>query len=179
MKLLIIIYQAVLLHRMQNVIIPSRLPARRSRHAYRFGPSFASSWRHSLSWQHIFGSFLPLNLSRTTTRLILHLPSVYFLAKMLLLWSLLALQTSQVFPEFSADQKVGWHGILGWIDHLGKWCNQKEMSEICWETFCAVCAAFLVEGFIKALDGMGAGFPINNVNPNTSPFNLVCLFLKR
>ncbi|KAH9484462.1 hypothetical protein JR316_0003944 [Psilocybe cubensis] len=92
---------------------------------------------------------------------------------MLLLWSLLALQTSEVFPEFSAEQKVAWFGILGWIDNLGKWCYQKEMSEICWQTFCAVCAAFLVEGFIKALDGMGAGFPINNGNPNTSPFNLV------
>ncbi|PPQ88335.1 hypothetical protein CVT25_012446 [Psilocybe cyanescens] len=167
-----LLVMAILLHRMHNVIIPSRLPARRSRHAYRFGPSFASPWRHSFSWQHIFGSFLPLNLARTSTRLVLHLPSVYFLAKMLLLWSLLALQTSEIFPEFSDDQKVAWYGVLGWVDHLGKWCGQKDMSEICWETFCAVCAAFLVEGFIKALDGMGTGFPINNVNPNTSPFNL-------
>jgi hypothetical protein len=51
------------------------------------------------------------------------------------------------------------------------------MVDVCWSTFVAICAAFCVEAFVRALDGqsmhdaafgMGAG-----QNPNTSPFNLV------
>ncbi|KAF8163684.1 hypothetical protein B0H34DRAFT_650577 [Crassisporium funariophilum] len=165
---------AILLHRMQNVIIPSRAPAaRRARHAYRFGPTFATSFSQTLIPRRLFNSILPLNFSRTTTRLALHLPSIYFLSKMLLLWLLLVLQTSEIYPSFTETQKAGMWGLLGRIEDLGKWSSQKGMDEICWGTFCAVCLAFLVEGFVKALDGIGSGFPIGNVNPNTSPFNLV------
>lgn len=57
---------------------------------------------------------------------------------------------------------------------LMQWTVQQDMRDICWSTFSAVCVAFLVEGFVKALDGIGTGFPIGN-NPNTSPFNLVRL----
>ncbi|KDR73721.1 hypothetical protein GALMADRAFT_100588 [Galerina marginata CBS 339.88] len=170
-----LLIMALLLHRMQNVIIPSRIPARRSRHAYRFGPTFATPiQRNNVIWRQLYAAVLPLNFGRTTTRLVLHLPSIYFLSKMLLIWLLLVLQTSEILPKLTdADvQKTTWWGVLGSFDSLGKWCVQKEMSEICWGTFCAVCGAFLVEGLIKALDGMGSGFPIANANPNTSPFNL-------
>jgi len=92
---------------------------------------------------------------------------------MLLVWSILVFQTSELFPALSEEQKVAYFGVLGQLSSIGNWVAQKEMGTICWETFCAVCAAFLVEGFIKALDGIGGGFPIGNVNPNTSPFNLV------
>ncbi|KAF8969568.1 hypothetical protein BDZ97DRAFT_1653538 [Flammula alnicola] len=164
---------AVLLHRMQNVIIPSRIPHRRQRHAYRFAPNFAPRFQHTSVLRRLYGSILPLDFSRTTTRLILHLPSAYFLSRMLVIWFLLILQTSEVFPPKTAIERAAWWGSLGWLESLVQWSGQKEMSEICWETFCAVCAAFLVEGFVKALDGMGSGFPIGSANPNTSPFNLV------
>jgi len=47
------------------------------------------------------------------------------------------------------------------------------MADICWATFCSVCAAILVEGLVNALDGIGSALPIANVTSNTSPFNLV------
>ena len=95
---------------------------------------------------------------------------------MLLLWCLLVLQTCQLFPSFSDTQKSAYWGILGHVERLGVWSSQKEMANICWGTFCTVCAALLVEGLMKAIDGFGSTLPIGNVNTNTSPFNLVCFF---
>jgi hypothetical protein len=87
------------------------------------------------------------------------------------------LQTSEIMPVFTENQKESSVGVLvGWIESLGRWSSQKEMAEVCWSTFCAICGCFLVEALFKALDGMGTGFPIGNVNPNTSPFNLVGSF---
>ncbi|KAF8912185.1 hypothetical protein CPB84DRAFT_1761521 [Gymnopilus junonius] len=167
-----LLMMAVLLHRMQNIVLPSRIPARRSRHAYRFGPSFATPFHHRIIWTRFYSSLLPLDFSSTTTRLILHLPSTYYLGKMLLTWFCLVLQTSEIFPAFSEDVVARW-AVLGWVNHFGMWCAQKEMSDICWQTFVAVCAAFLVEGFVRALAGLGTGFPIGGHDPNTSPFNLI------
>ncbi|KAF5330562.1 hypothetical protein D9619_005258 [Psilocybe cf. subviscida] len=147
---------AVFLHRIQNIVVPSRQPSRRQRHAFRFGPSYAPS--RSL-FRHLYGALLPLDFSRTTTRLALHLPSMYLLGRMLLVWFFLIIQTSDIrIPPFMSG--------------LMQWTVQQDMRDICWSTFSAVCVAFLVEGFVKALDGIGTGFPIGN-NPNTSPFNLV------
>ena len=48
---------------------------------------------------------------------------------------------------------------------------------MCWSTFVAICAAFCVETFVRALDGQaadGAAFGMGaGETPNTSPFNLV------
>jgi len=161
------------------VIIPSRIPSRnRSRHAYRFGPTFASSYLGFVRIRLLCSTILPLNFSRTSTRLALHLPSIYFISKLLLIWFLLVLQTSEMIPVFSENQKASTIGVfLGWVESLARWSSQKEMADICWSTFCAVCACFLVEALFKALDGMRSGFPIGNVNPNTSPFNLVRFFV--
>lgn len=52
------------------------------------------------------------------------------------------------------------------------------MSEVCWSTFVAICAAFCVEAFVRALDGQGshgAAFGMGGENSNTTPFNLVCI----
>ncbi|KAF9014146.1 hypothetical protein BDQ17DRAFT_1386668 [Cyathus striatus] len=156
---------AFLLHRMQNVIIPSRSFRRRVANNRSSNLGFGS-------FRHIYLSLLPLNLSRTSTRLAVHLPSLYFLSKMLLLWFLLVLQTSDMFPRIDVQTAERWH--IGWIAGLDIWSRNKEMSEICWSTFCAICGAFSVEGFVRALDGIGGGFPLaGNMNPNTSPFNLV------
>ena len=72
--------QAVLLHRMQNIVIPS---PRRSRRAYR------TLFHQTTVWDRIHAMILPLDIPRTTTRLILHI-LVYFLTKMLLVWIVLA-----------------------------------------------------------------------------------------
>ena len=158
---------------MRNVIIPAPIPIRRARHT--FHPSSASvSPLHSTISRRLLSFILPLDLSRTTTRLALHLPSIYFLCKMLLVWCLLVLQTCHLSPSFSDAQKSACWGVLGYVERLIIWNNQKKMADICWGTFCSVCAALLVEGLMKALDGTGSALPFGNVNSNTSPFNLVC-----
>ena len=159
---------------MRNVIIPSRIPTRGARHAFHSPPTFFTSLRYTHISRRLLSSILPLDLSRTTTRLALHLPSLYFLCEMLLVWCLLILQTCQLLPSFGDSQKNACWGILGYVERLFIWCSKKEMGDICWATFCSVCAALLVEGLVKALDGVGGALPIDNVNSNTSPFNLVC-----
>ena len=159
---------------MRNVIIPSRIPTRRTRHNFHSPPAFVGSLNYTYVFQRLLSSILPLDLSRTTTRLALHLPSIYFLCKMLLVWCLLILQTCQLLPSFDDSQKSAWWGILGYVERLFVWNSKKEMGDICWATFCSVCAALLVEGLMKALDGVGGALPFGNVNSNTSPFNLVC-----
>jgi len=150
---------AVLLHRIQNIIIPSRVESRRNTRRRRQDRGLV------VMVGRVWGALLPLDLSKTTTRLVIHLPSLYLLSKWLLVWVVLVLQTSHLYPVNSG---------FNWINHLGNWVEKREMSEVCWKTFIAVCAGFVVEGFVKALDGVEAGFPIgSNMNPNTSPFNIV------
>ena len=159
---------------MRNVIIPSQIPTRRARHNFHSPPTFVNPLHYTYISRRLLSSILPLDLSRTTTRLALHLPSIYFLCKMLLVWCLLILQTCQLLPSFGDTQKSACWGILGYIESLFVWSSRKEMGDICWATFCSVCAALLVEGLMKALDGVGGTLPFGNVNSNTSPFNLVC-----
>ncbi|PPR02057.1 hypothetical protein CVT24_011156 [Panaeolus cyanescens] len=174
---------AILLHRMQNIVLPSRQPIRRQRHAFRSPPTFAMPFHQRFILRRLYNAVLPLDFSKTSTRLALHLPSIYALSKMLLVWFLLVLQTCEVFPLAPRIQSLlstdnPWSALVlgplvSGVEWLERWCIQKDMAQICWSTFCAVCAAFLVEGFIKALNGIGSGFPIGTVNPNTSPFNLI------
>jgi hypothetical protein len=161
---------------MRNVIIPSRIPTRRARRTFHSPPTFVSPLHYSYISRRLLSSILPLDLSRTTTRLALHLPSIYFLSKMLLVWCLLILQTCQLLPSFGDAQQTAYWGIFGFVERLSVWNSKKEMSDICWATFCSVCAALLVEGLMKALDGVRGTLPFGNVNSNTSPFNLVCLY---
>ncbi|RXW23638.1 hypothetical protein EST38_g2202 [Candolleomyces aberdarensis] len=155
---------AVLLHRIQNIIIPSRVPTR-WRGARRRGANAGIWSRIATVGGGIWDTLLPLDLTKTTTRLAIHLPSLYLLYRVLLIWSVLILQTSGFYPEDAG---------FDWANRLGNWVETKDMSEVCWSTFVAVCVGFCIEGFVKALDGVEAGFPIGgNMNPNTSPFNIV------
>ena len=159
---------------MRNVIIPSRIPTRRDRRTFHSPSAFVSPSHYTYISRRLLSSILPLDLSRTSTRLALHLPSIYFLCKMLLVWCLLILQTCQLLPSFGDSQKSACWGILGYVEELSVWNSKKEMGDICWATFCSVCAALLVEGLMKALEGFGGALQFGNVNSNTSPFNLVC-----
>jgi hypothetical protein len=154
--------QAVILHRIQNIIIPSQVANRQGR-ALRPGLAFGWHRRFALLGR-VSSAIFPLDLTKTSTRLAIHLPTLYFLFKMLTIWGVLALQTSGLYPEETGTV---------WVDQLGEAVKMMEMQHICWQTFVAVCAGFSVEGFVKALDGVEAGFPIGgNMNPNTSPFNI-------
>lgn len=134
--------------------------------------------------RRIYSRVLPLNLSRTSTRLAVHLPSLYLLLRMLLLWTIVLLQTAGVLslphngeikqPPVGATE---WQAIFDfnswlWVQKLVVWSSAMEMETICWRTFCSVCAAFCVEALVKGLDGAGVGLTAH-MNANTSPFNLV------
>lgn len=160
---------AFVLYRMQNIILPSRTPVRNRRDLMNFLNSRNSnmgerySFMRHVFFRRMFSSMLPLDISKTRTRLALQLPSLCVLTKMLIIWSLLVLQACDKMPSWS------------WIQWLGAWSEEKEMAEICWSTFCAVGSAFCVEGFIRALGGMSTTFALSSqAGPNASPFNLVC-----
>lgn len=122
---------------------------------YRLSRSYRNQQMSRLRW--IYHSILPLDLSSTTARLIFRIPTLYFLSKALALWAVILLQTSDLFPSWQ------WR----WLVRLGKWAAEKEMEDICWYSFGAVCSALCVGALTRGLEGAGAP-------ANTSPFNLVC-----
>ncbi|KAK7061001.1 hypothetical protein VNI00_000736 [Paramarasmius palmivorus] len=91
----------------------------------------------------------------------MHLPTLYLMFKSLLLWTLVLLQTSEFYPEVQN----------GYLYDLRVWSESKEMADICWYTFIAICGAFCVEAFVKGLDGVSVAFGAH-MQANTSPFNL-------
>jgi hypothetical protein len=139
--------QALLLNRIQNIVVPSRRPL-----PHRTRPNSRRRWPFFIP------SIFPLDLSSTYSRTILRLPSMYYVLKSLLLWSVLLLQASDHFPPFS------WKPF----QLLDNWASRKEMDEICWFTFRAICGALCVGALTRGLEGVGA--------TNASPFNLVCSF---
>ncbi|KAJ7645559.1 hypothetical protein DFH06DRAFT_1476805 [Mycena polygramma] len=148
---------AVLMHRIQNIVVPARSSSQ-SRHDPHgllrrlYGYNFV---------RQLYGSVLPLDLTRTSTRLAFHLPTLYFLSKNLLLWTVILLQTSELFPAWES----------GYIYSLGQSTQRMEMAQVCWGTFVSICAGFSMEAFVRGLDGSGLG--IIHMNANTSPFNLI------
>ena len=140
--------QAFLLNRVQNIVVPPRHSYHRRIRSMerRFGRRI---------WTRLLRALVPVNLSSTRSRLVLRIPSIYFLLKSLTLWSVILLQTAQLYPT-SGNRLVR---------TLGDWAQQKPMDEICWSTFVSVCVAL----FIAALtSGMEALHSTSN-----APFNLV------
>ncbi|KAL0572800.1 hypothetical protein V5O48_009165 [Marasmius crinis-equi] len=101
-------------------------------------------------------------MEKTATRFALHLPTMYLMSKSVLLWALLLLQATDLYP--STDNF--------YIEYLRNWSESQEMRAICWQTFCSICGAFCVEAFVKGLDGVSVGIGAH-MQANTSPFNLV------
>lgn len=146
------------MHRIPNIVVPPRQPIPAEHQgAEDRGSSYASR-----TLRRIRRVILPLDMNRTSTRLALHLPTLYFMTKSLVMWIIIVLQASNMYP-FEAP------GLLG---RLGDWTASKEMTAINWSTFCCICAAFCVEGFVRGLDGAGILFG-TQMHANTSPFNLV------
>jgi hypothetical protein len=147
------------MHRIPNIVVPPRLPANADSDEGEESGRRSAMQRY---FRRIYDRILPLNMSRTLTRFILHLPTLYFLCRTLLLWALITLQTADLFPK--TDNST--------IRAFGKWSEELTMEQVNWMTFCAICAGFCVEGFVRSLDGMGFGFGAP-MQANTSPFNLV------
>ncbi|KAJ7212287.1 hypothetical protein GGX14DRAFT_697227 [Mycena pura] len=150
---------AVLMHRIQNIVVPPRFPS--PQHPTARTPGHARRFYGYQAVCRLYASILPLDLTRTTTRLAFHLPTLYFLCRMLLVWSIVLLQTSDLFPAWE----------LGYVQSLGLWTQRLEMQDVCWWTFCSICAAFAIEAFVRGLDG--GGLAMIQMNTNASPFNLI------
>ncbi|KAJ7264011.1 hypothetical protein B0H12DRAFT_1180471 [Mycena haematopus] len=148
---------AVLLHRIQNIVVP----ARSSSHSRNVSQGPTHRFYGYNTVRRLYGSVLPLDVTQTSTRLAFHLPTLYFLSKMLFVWTVILLQTSDLYPTWDS----------GYIYSLGQWTQGMEMTQICWKTFCSICAAFAMEAFVRGLDG--SGFGLMHMNSNTSPFNLI------
>lgn len=129
-----------------------------SRHhlANRVSRNFRNQQTSTLRW--LYYSIFPVDFSSTLSRLIFRVPSLYFLSKALLLWIVTLLQTSDMYPSWRWD----------WLVRLGTWVGQREMDDICWFSFCAVCGALCVGAITRGLEGAGA-----DASTSTSPFNLV------
>lgn len=148
---------ALVLHRIKHTVVPHNIHAARTHpnlHNHTHTHTRSRTRRRSLPG-------LPLDITHTPTRLALHLPTLYLLSKALALWALIAL-TALPVPV---------------APPLAAWLAQHETHDVCWLTFCAICAAFCVEAFVRALDGRGLHGPLMGLGPsesiNTSPFNLV------
>ncbi|TFY73074.1 hypothetical protein EWM64_g10938 [Hericium alpestre] len=141
---------ALLLNRIQHIVAPSRQPL-----AYRLRFDGAHGYRSRLSFTRSIYAFLfPIDLSSTFARTLFRVPTLYLLSKALALWFIILLQTSGFFPSFQWD----------WLQSIGTWAARKEMEDVCWSTFGAVCSALCVGALTRGLEGVGGN--------NTSPFNL-------
>ncbi|KAF8559853.1 hypothetical protein OG21DRAFT_1503072 [Imleria badia] len=134
-----LIVMAVLIHRIQNIVVPPRHTVRRVPRPRSFFPRIA------------YRTIFPLDFSSSLVRLILRLPSLYFLSKSLLLWSTTLVQTAHKFP--SSDSLLP----------LAAWVARYDTAALCWLTFCTVCGALCVEALTRGLEG---------ANSSASPFNL-------
>ena len=146
--------QALLLNRIQNIVVPSRRPPH---HHMRSSSSSRTSWAF---FNLVLPSFFPIDLSSTYSRTVLRLPTMYYILKSLVLWTILLLQAADYFPHASWEP----------LQSLDEWVAHKEMDEICWFTFRAICGALCVGALTKGLEGVGT--------TPASPFNLVCPFIQ-
>jgi hypothetical protein len=139
--------QAIILNRIQNIVVPPR-------HLFTYRLPRSTRNRSSLL-RSIYYYFLPLDFSSTTPRLIFSLPSLYLTCKALLVWTIILLQASNLYPAPS------WG-----FSRIGDWVAQKETADVCWSTFCAVCSALCIGALMRGLEGVSAP-------ANTAPFNMV------
>lgn len=136
--------QAFLAHRIRNLVVPPRHQQRRREHGHRETGSPTG---------RLLQRFFPVNLSSTRHRVIMRIPTTALLLRSLLLWVVVTLQVSKLWPTWSI------------LRPLGEKAASLPMEDLCWSTFVATCAAVLVAGINRGLDGSSTS--------NTAPFNLV------
>ncbi|KAI0273512.1 hypothetical protein BC834DRAFT_854155 [Gloeopeniophorella convolvens] len=139
---------ALLLNRIQNIVVPGRRPPL---HHGRSDTGPRSRWA---VLRLILPSIFPIDLSSTYSRTILRLPTLYYILRSLVLWSVLFLQASDRFPS----------SLWKPLQMLDEWASRQEMDDICWSTFLSVCGVLCVGALTRGLEGVGSS--------NASPFNL-------
>ncbi|KAJ3835788.1 hypothetical protein F5878DRAFT_627003 [Lentinula raphanica] len=170
-----LLIMGVLMHRIDNILVPT------NPHMFHHSRTPHTARANQNSWSRSFyNRFLPIDINRTSTRLAIHLPTLYLMCRVLLLWGIMLLQTANLFPWTqprslsNSDSGNFAQNVFDVLYRLGKWSASWETEDVCWHTFVAICAAFCVEGFVKGLDGNGHGFGFaEHMQANTSPFNLV------
>ncbi|KZV65902.1 hypothetical protein PENSPDRAFT_586031 [Peniophora sp. CONT] len=135
---------ALLLNRIQHIVVPSRHNPRLSVHQRRQLSFFRSLW----------ATLFPMDLSSTAARTALRVPSLYFVMRSLGMWMLVLVHASDNFPN------VQWQ----WARELEYTAAHIEMEHLCWSTFLSVCGALAVGALTRGLEG---GSTIN-----AAPFNL-------
>ncbi|KAI5122226.1 hypothetical protein M0805_002714 [Coniferiporia weirii] len=138
-----LVAMTLVLNRIQHIVVPPRRSM-----AYRIIQS-RRSILHAL-----FYTFFPIDLSSTTYRLCFRIPSLYVLFRSLALLSVVLLQVTGYFPSTQ----------LGWLHVIEQWAGQKEMSDVCWTAFVAVCLALVVDALTRGLEGANSN--------SSSQFNL-------
>ncbi|KAG1827518.1 uncharacterized protein BJ212DRAFT_1312836 [Suillus subaureus] len=139
-----LIVMAVLLHRIRNIVVPRD----------QFINRFTRTTRLRTFPYSAIPSVFPLDLSSSISRLVLRLPSLYFIFKMVVIWLIVLAQAADKFPTWNSS----------WLQSVGTYVAQRETADLCWSTFCAVCGVLCMEGLTHGLEG-GAHRP--------SPFNLL------
>lgn len=159
-----------MLHRLHNTMIPSRL----SRRSQRLAQGRYYSGR-AIIFVRIYYSIFPIDMSRTLTRFILQFPTLYCLLRMLLLWTLIIVQTSSLYPKSSPTWMPS--AVVDMLHRIWTWAARKPMDEVCWISFCSLSAAYFVESFVRKLDELANG-AVEEVHfgRQMSPYNLVCTF---
>ncbi|KAH9950322.1 hypothetical protein B0H21DRAFT_724327 [Amylocystis lapponica] len=143
-----LLVMAFVLNRIHNTVVPRRNPLAFHLHA-------ARRYRNPWTLRHlILSALFPIDLTSTVARSIFRVPSIYFLSKCLLLWSVLLMQTTGIFPSWK------W----SWLQTLGSWVSQKPTEDVCWFTFTSACTALAIGALTNGLDGLNLS--------NNSPFNL-------
>lgn len=123
---------------------------------YRFDLMGREVQRNRQLWAAFLRLFFPVNFSKTLSRFVTRIPSMYLLLRSLTHWTVILLTMSNLWPERSS----------GNLHDLGVWAAQAAIEDVCWSTFKAVCLALLVASLTS---GMETWRPSGN-----APFNLVC-----
>ncbi|EJF66350.1 hypothetical protein DICSQDRAFT_166043 [Dichomitus squalens LYAD-421 SS1] len=97
---------------------------------------------------------LPVDFSSTFSRAMFRVPSLYFLGKAVLIWTVLLLRAN--------DPKL--FTRTTWLSAVGNWVQDKPMEDICWSTFVSACLALCIGTLTTGLEGL-------NINDH-APFNL-------
>ena len=142
--------QAFVLNRVQNLVVPPR----QAPVLQQYLRAAAASQQQSRV-QAVFRMLFPMDLSSTRSRFIFRLPSIFFLIRSLLLWSLILAQAVNIFPPPD-------NAVLG---SLHRWAADMPMEDVCWSTFFAVCFALFVSSLTSGMEGL--------YTASNSPFNLV------
>ncbi|KAI0034050.1 hypothetical protein K488DRAFT_46407 [Vararia minispora EC-137] len=139
-----ILVMAIVLNRVQHIVVPSRR-----------NPRLTADERRRLPfWRYLGALIFPVDLSSTLSRTILRIPTLFFLSKALGLWIIVLLQSLDWYPNLS------W----SWIRRLGDHTSSLPMDKLCWSSFLAVCGALCVGALTSGLEGTR--------NSNAQPFNL-------